>query len=82
MVGLPWQIRFHNRCGRHVQLSNGNQRARREGDTYDHGLVFSNRPLHVGELFQLRVEEMESKWAGSLVNFFLFFHEYLKIFEF
>ena len=62
-------MHFHRRCGRYIKLSDHNQRARREGDTYDHGLVFSERPLHTGELFQLKIEEMELKWAGSLVSF-------------
>ncbi|XP_065051659.1 neuralized-like protein 4 [Rhopilema esculentum] len=66
MVGQRWQMHFHRRCGRYIKLSDHNQRARREGDTYDHGLVFSERPLHTGELFQLKIEEMELKWAGSL----------------
>eukprot|EP00794_Sanderia_malayensis_P017422 gene17422-19166_t len=61
-----WLIYFHSRCGKSVRLLNGDRRARRDGDTYDNGLVFSNRPLHIGELFQLKIEEMESKWAGSL----------------
>ena len=67
MVDRTWTIRFHDRSGRNVKFSSDNRRARREGDTYDHGLVFSGRPLHIGELFQLKIEEMESKWAGSLV---------------
>ena len=69
MVDRGWELRFHNRCGKYINFSDDNQRARRNGDTYDHGLVFSDRPLHLGELFQLKVEEMESKWAGSLVKF-------------
>ena len=67
MMSSEWTIFFHNRCGRYIRLFDDNRRAKREGDTYDHGLVFSDRPLHVGELFQLKIEEIESKWAGSLV---------------
>ncbi|XP_020626123.1 neuralized-like protein 4 isoform X2 [Orbicella faveolata] len=68
MPVLPekWVIGFHERHGRNITLTNGNQRAVREGDTYDHGMVFSDRPLHIGEVFQLKIEELESKWAGSL----------------
>ena len=69
MPAVPekWVIGFHERHGRNITLTNGNKRAAREGDTYDHGMVFSDRPLHIGEVFQLKIEELESKWAGSLV---------------
>ena len=68
MVDRRWKIHFHKRCGRYITFLDDYQRARRENDTYDHGLVFSNRPLRLGELFQLKLEETESKWAGSLVK--------------
>ena len=68
MVDEKWKIRFHSKCGKYIRFSNEYQRARRDDDTYDHGLVFSDRPLRLGEVFQLKVEQMESKWAGSLVR--------------
>ena len=67
MSYTPWTIRFHHRSGKYIKLSEGNTQARRDGDTYDHGLVFSERSLHLGEVFQLKIEEIEPKWAGSLV---------------
>ena len=67
VIPEKWVIGLHERHGRNITLTNGNQRAMREGDTYDHGMVFSDRPLHIGEVFQLKIEELESKWAGSLV---------------
>ena len=60
--------RFYKECGKHIQLVDDNQRARREKDTYDNGVVFSERPIHVGEVLHLKVEVLEQKWAGSLVS--------------
>lgn len=69
MPVLPekWVIGLHDKRGRNITLTSDKRRAAREGDTYDHGMVFSDRPLHIGEIFQLKIEELESKWAGSLV---------------
>ena len=67
VIPEKWTTSLHERHGRYIILSHGNQTALREGDTYDHGMVFSDRPLHVGEIFQLKIEELEPKWAGSLV---------------
>lgn len=64
----PWGIEFHHKHGRFIKLSKTDSRATREGDTYDHGVVFSRRPLKIGEIFQLKIEQMETKWAGSLVS--------------
>lgn len=65
---------FHLNCGKNVCLSNNRQVAERTGDGFDHGVTFSSRPLHVknSEIFQLRIEAKEDKWAGSLVSFVLF----------
>lgn len=59
---------FHLNCGKNVCLSNNRQVAERTGDGFDHGVTFSSRPLHVknSEIFQLRIEAKEDKWAGSL----------------
>ena len=67
-IPREWTIKFHERHGRYVTLTEGGTCARRNGDTYDHGVVFSNRKLSIGEIFQLRIDELESKWAGSLVS--------------
>jgi len=68
VVPEKWVLGLHERRGRYITLSNDKRRAIREGDTYDHGMVFSDRPLHIGEVFQLKIEDIESKWAGSLVS--------------
>lgn len=68
LIQAPWEISFHQKHGRFIKLSKVNCRAIREGDTYDHGVVFSCRPIKIGEVFQLKIEQMEPKWAGSLVS--------------
>lgn len=61
-------IGFHAKRGRYVQLSADNLTAKRDGDTYDNGVCFTQKPLMLGNVFQLRIEEMDLKWAGSLVS--------------
>ncbi|CAH2272327.1 neuralized 4 [Pelobates cultripes] len=35
-------------------------------DDFNHGVVLSNRPLHNNEVFQVRIDKMVDKWAGSI----------------
>ncbi|XP_026549791.1 neuralized-like protein 4, partial [Notechis scutatus] len=35
-------------------------------DDFNHGVVLSNRPLRNGEVFQVRIDKMVDKWAGSI----------------
>lgn len=35
-------------------------------DDFNHGVVLSNRPLHSNEVFQVRIDKMVDKWAGSI----------------
>ncbi|EDO44784.1 predicted protein [Nematostella vectensis] len=58
---------FHpSKHGRFIKLSKNFTSATREGDTYDYGVVYSDRPIHLGEVFQLQIDQVETKWAGSL----------------
>ena len=59
---------FHEKKGRYVAISPDHLTATRAGDTYDHGVCFSQKPLKLGDVFQLRINEMDTKWAGSLVS--------------
>lgn len=59
---------FHEKKGRFVAISSDHLTARRAGDTYDNGVCFSQKPLKLGHVFQLRINEMDLKWAGSLVR--------------
>lgn len=61
-------VGFHAKRGRYVHLSPDNLTAKRDGDTYDNGVCFTQKPLMLGNVFQLRIEEMDLKWAGSLVS--------------
>ncbi|XP_068855509.1 LOW QUALITY PROTEIN: neuralized-like protein 4, partial [Aphelocoma coerulescens] len=57
--------RFHGRCGQNVALgAEGLGAARVAG--YCHGLVFSRSHLRPGELFEVRIEALDERWAGSL----------------
>ncbi|XP_071275212.1 neuralized-like protein 4 isoform X3 [Agelaius tricolor] len=57
--------RFHGRCGQNVALAaEGLGAARVSG--YCHGLVFSRSHLRPGELFEVRIEALDERWAGSL----------------
>lgn len=60
-------MKFHDNCGKNVKLTNSNLCAERIGDSYDNGIVYSHRPLEIGEIFQLKIKAVEMKWAGSLV---------------
>uniref|UniRef100_A0A8V5GTX4 Uncharacterized protein n=1 Tax=Melopsittacus undulatus TaxID=13146 RepID=A0A8V5GTX4_MELUD len=57
--------RFHGRCGQNVALAaEGSGAVRVSG--YCHGLVFSRSHLRPGELFEVRIEALDERWAGSV----------------
>lgn len=35
-------------------------------DDFNNGVVLTSRPLRPGELFEVRLDKMVSKWAGSI----------------
>ncbi|XP_073091014.1 neuralized-like protein 4 isoform X4 [Manis javanica] len=57
--------RFHSTCGKNVTLEEDGTRAVRAAG-YAHGLVFSTKELRTEEVFEVKVEELDEKWAGSL----------------
>ncbi|XP_060219402.1 neuralized-like protein 4 isoform X2 [Meriones unguiculatus] len=57
--------RFHGTCGKNVTLEEDGTRAVRVAG-YAHGLVFSTKELKAEEVFEVKVEELDEKWAGSL----------------
>ncbi|XP_008151758.2 neuralized-like protein 4 isoform X1 [Eptesicus fuscus] len=57
--------RFHSICGKNVTLEEDGTRAVRAAG-YAHGLVFSTKELKTEEVFEVKVEELDEKWAGSL----------------
>lgn len=61
-------MRFHDRCGSLVKLSNGNRTAerRRPLDEFNNGVVMTHRPLRDSELFEIRIDRLVDKWSGSI----------------
>ncbi|XP_036307655.1 neuralized-like protein 4 isoform X4 [Pipistrellus kuhlii] len=57
--------RFHGVCGKNVTLEEDGTKAVRAAG-YAHGLVFSTKELKTEEVFEVKVEELDEKWAGSL----------------
>ncbi|XP_076082374.1 uncharacterized protein LOC143053460 isoform X5 [Mytilus galloprovincialis] len=59
--------KFHRVCGKNVSLENDCTTAKRLNptDTSDHGICFTNTPLVNGELFEIQVEELVTRWGGS-----------------
>ncbi|XP_064438610.1 neuralized-like protein 4 isoform X2 [Mirounga angustirostris] len=57
--------RFHSTCGKNVALEEDGTRAVRAAG-YAHGLVFSTKELRAEEVFEVKVQELDERWAGSL----------------
>ncbi|PIO24851.1 hypothetical protein AB205_0077700 [Aquarana catesbeiana] len=64
----PGQLLFHPNCGQKASIISGGRTALRPHatDDFNHGVVLSNRPLHNNEVFQVRIDKMVDKWAGSI----------------
>ncbi|XP_073420158.1 neuralized-like protein 4 isoform X2 [Dendrobates tinctorius] len=64
----PGQLLFHANCGQKASIVNGGRTALRPHatDDFNHGVVLSNRALHNNEVFQVRIDKMVDKWAGSI----------------
>lgn len=62
------KLRFHDRCGSLVKLSNNNRTAerRRPLDEFNNGVVMTHRPLRDSELFEIRIDRLVDKWSGSI----------------
>ncbi|KAM6931401.1 E3 ubiquitin-protein ligase NEURL3 [Xenentodon cancila] len=60
-------LAFHHQAvGEEIQLSQGCRYAERTGCTFRNGLVFSSRPVRVGERIHLKVLMNVLKWEGAL----------------
>ncbi|XP_076180899.1 neuralized E3 ubiquitin protein ligase 4 [Ptiloglossa arizonensis] len=57
---------FHQRCGRHITLTNNNCTAIRDHSDYNYGLVLSADPLQDDELFEVRIDKKMISWSGSI----------------
>lgn len=62
------RLLFHPNCGSHAAVINGGMSAHRPnaGDDFNFGVVLTNRPLRPNEIFEVRLDKMVSKWAGSI----------------
>lgn len=62
------QLRFHQRHGENVELLEGGLVASRKNpyDEFTGATVFTNRPLRLGEVFELTVGVVIDTWSGSV----------------
>nr|CAD7587837.1 unnamed protein product [Timema genevievae] len=62
------RLMFHSHCGTHAAVINNSRTAHRPNamDDFNNGVVLTNRPLKANELFEIRLDKMVTKWAGSI----------------
>ena len=66
-------MRFHERCGNSIKFSKSKDCAERK-EGYDNGIVFSCKPLKKSQIFEVKINAIEEKWAGSIVSVCLLNH--------
>lgn len=68
VLALTGQLQFNTRCGLHAAVVNGGVTAHRPNaqSDFNHGVVLTNRPLRPDELFEVVLERVVLKWAGSI----------------
>ncbi|KAM4577427.1 E3 ubiquitin-protein ligase NEURL3 [Odontesthes bonariensis] len=60
-------LSFHSKAvGDKIHLSQGCRRAQRAKNTFQNGLVFSNRPVKLKERIKLRIQEDVHNWHGAI----------------
>lgn len=62
------RLQFHSVCGSHATVTQSGRTALRPSasEDFNNGVVLTRRPLRINELFQVRLERVVSKWAGSI----------------
>lgn len=62
------RLLFHHNCGSHAAVINSGLTAHRPnaGDDFNFGVVLTSRPLKPNEVFEVRLDKMVTKWAGSI----------------
>ncbi|XP_024229377.1 neuralized-like protein 4 isoform X4 [Oncorhynchus tshawytscha] len=62
------RLLFHTNCGQKAAIISEGRTALRPHatDDFNHGVVLSGRPLRSNEVFQVRIDKMVDKWAGSI----------------
>lgn len=58
---------FHKNHGGNIRLSEENTVAHRV-DSYNKAVVFTEHPISVGNMFQVKLLAKGGGWAGSLVS--------------
>lgn len=61
-------LRFHHVHGKNARIVNNGLTAIRPRPLteFNEGIVFSNRPLRDGELFEVCIDSMVDRWSGSI----------------
>lgn len=59
---------FHQICGSNAQVTHSLRTCLRPNaaEDFNNGVVLTRRPLKPNEIFQVRLERIEKKWAGSI----------------
>ncbi|XP_053378607.1 neuralized-like protein 4 [Mercenaria mercenaria] len=59
---------FHTRCGTHASVVNSGRTAHRPNalDDFNNGVVLTNRHVRPNEIFEVCIDKMVDKWAGSI----------------
>lgn len=62
------RLLFHHNCGSHAAVVNRGSTAHRPNadDDFNFGVVLTNRPLKPNEVFEVKLDKMVTKWAGSI----------------
>ena len=62
------KLMFHSACGSHAAVINSGITSHRPNaaDDFNFGVVLTNRFLKSNEVFEVRLDKMVSKWAGSI----------------
>ncbi|XP_012233137.1 neuralized-like protein 4 isoform X2 [Linepithema humile] len=65
---VPDRLLFHPCCGTHADVINNGRTAHRPNaiDDFNNGVVLTSRPLKPNELFEVRLDKIVTKWAGSI----------------
>ncbi|XP_051170351.1 neuralized-like protein 4 [Leptopilina boulardi] len=62
------RLMFHPCCGTRADVINNGRTAHRPNaiDDFNNGVVLTSRPLKPNELFEVRLDKIVTKWAGSI----------------
>ncbi|PIK39407.1 putative neuralized-like protein 4 [Apostichopus japonicus] len=58
-------FRFHGIHGQNIALSNENLTAKRT-TSFNHGVIFSHKPLRQNQLFEVRIDVLNCHWTSSV----------------